>query len=155
MKRIKLAFMSVLAITALTACSTISSKLKDTADSLSSASSEASSEKVESDFVAADTSDATIESMVTYSNYLDMYQKILDEYYTDYGNAIAGTALDDGGATIEKLKQENQAVFDRQKAQYDSIKDTKIVGKDTLVKFLKDYRDNLKQTVDTVAASLQ
>lgn len=157
MKRIKLAFMSVLAITALTACSTTSSKLKDASASLSSssASSEVSSEKVESNFVAADTSDATIESMVTYSNYLDMYQKILDEYYTNYGNTIAGTALDDGGATIEKMKQENQAAFEQQKAQYESIKDTKIIGKDTLVKFLKDYRDNLKQTVDTIAASLQ
>lgn len=53
------------------------------------------------------------------------------------------------------MKQENQAAFEQQKAQYESIKDTKIIGKDTLVKFLKDYRDNLKQTVDTIAASLQ
>lgn len=106
------------------------------------------------EFVAKDTSDATIESIETYGDYLTMYKKIIDEYYANYENAIKGTVLYDE-ATFQQLKDETDKSFAQQEEEYGDMKDQSIVGKDSLVDYLKNYRDSLKKTVDTMKQSLQ
>lgn len=151
-KKIYLMTLAVLSIFALAACSSTSSS-SSSASSKETATS--SSKTVKSNFIAADTSDATIESISTYNDYLTMCQKIIDDYFTNYENAISGTVLDDGGTTLESIKQQSQASFETQKSQYGSLGNTKIVGKNTLVQYLKDYRDSLQKSVDSIVASIQ
>ena len=43
-----------------------------------------------------------------------MYSKIVDEYLTNYQNAVAGTVLDDAN-TIEQMKQETLKSLEEQK----------------------------------------
>lgn len=151
MKKILLLSGLLLSTIALTACSA-SKDLVDTAKSISSSvtnssSTEASSES--SDFNPQDTSDATIESISTYNDYLTMYSKITDEYLENYQNAIAGTALDDG-TTIETMRQQSATSVEEQKKAYGAMGNSKIIGKDTLVQYLKDYRNGLKEVTDNL-----
>ncbi len=106
------------------------------------------------EFVAKDTSDETIESIETYGDYLTMLSKIIDEYYTNYENAIKGTVLYDE-ATFKQLKDETNKSFKQQEEEYGDMKDQSIVGKDSLVDYLKSYRDSLNETVNAIKESLQ
>ena len=124
-------------------------------DSSSSSSSSSSSGSVSSsNFNPQDTSDATIESISTYNDYLTMYSKIVDEYLTNYQNAVAGTVLDDAN-TIEQMKQESLKSLEEQKKEYGPMGNTKIVGKDSLVEFLKNYRNGLKEYTDNISTQIQ
>ena len=111
--------------------------------SSSSTTSSSSGSVSSSNFNPQDTSDTTIESISTYNDYLTMYSKIVDEYLTNYQNAVAGTVLDDAN-TIEQMKQE-----------YGPMGNTKIVGKDSLVEFLKNYRNGLKEYTDNISTQIQ
>ena len=110
-KRCLFTFAVILLSIALTGCSA-SKNLINTAKNISenvtnnsNDSASSSSSVSSSNFNPQDTSDATIESISTYNDYLTMYSKIVDEYLTNYQNAVAGTVLDDAN-TIEQMKQE-------------------------------------------------
>ena len=83
-----------------------------------------------------------------------MYSKIVDEYLTNYQNAVAGTVLDDAN-TIEQMKQETLKSLEEQKKEYGAMGNTKIVGKDSLVEFLKNYRNVLKEYTDNISTQIQ
>lgn len=122
--------------------------------SSSSTISSSSGSVSSSNFNPQDTSDATIESISTYNDYLTMYSKIVDEYLTNYQNAVAGTVLDDAN-TIEQMKQESLKSLEEQKKEYGPMGNTKIVGKDSLVEFLKNYRNGLKEYTDNISTQIQ
>ena len=162
-KRRLFTFAVILLSIALTGCSA-SKNLINTAKNISenvtnnsndSASSSSSTSSVSSsNFNPQDTSDATIESISTYNDYLTMYSKIVDEYLTNYQNAVAGTVLDDAN-TIEQMKQESLKSLEEQKKEYGPMGNTKIVGKDSLVEFLKNYRNGLKEYTDNISTQIQ
>ena len=122
--------------------------------SSSSTTSSSSGSVSSSNFNPQDTSDTTIESISTYNDYLTMYSKIVDEYLTNYQNAVAGTVLDDAN-TIELMKQESLKSLEEQKKEYGPMGNTKIVGKDSLVEFLKNYRNGLKEYTDNISTQIQ
>ena len=156
-------FAVILLSIALTGCS-VSKNLLNTAknvsvrvtskSSSSSTTSSSSGSVSSSNFNPQDTSDATIESISTYNDYLTMYSKIVDEYLTNYQNAVAGTVLDDAN-TIEQMKQESLKSLEEQKKEYGPMGNTKIVGKDSLVEFLKNYRNGLKEYTDNISTQIQ
>ena len=127
-----------------------SSSTTSSSSTISSSSSSVSS----SNFNPQDTSDATIRSISTYNDYLTMYSKIVDEYLTNYQNAVAGTVLD-GANTIEQMKQETLKSLEEQKKEYGAMGNTKIIGKDSLVEFLKNYRNGLKEYTDNISTQIQ
>ena len=122
--------------------------------SSSSTTSSSSGSVSSSNFNPQDTSDTTIESISTYNDYITMYSKIVDEYLTNYQNAVAGTVLDDAN-TIEQMKQESLKSLEEQKKEYGPMGNTKIVGKDSLVEFLKNYRNGLKEYTDNISTQIQ
>ena len=130
--------------------SSSSSSTTSSSSTISSSSSSVSS----SNFNPQDTSDATIESISTYNDYITMYSKIVDEYLTNYQNAVAGTVLDDAN-TIEQMKQETLKSLEEQKKEYGAMGNTKIIGKDSLVEFLKNYRNGLKEYTDNISTQIQ
>ena len=153
-------FSVILLSIALTGCS-VSKNLINTAKNISegvtsktSSSSTTSSSVSSSNFNPQDTSDATIRSISTYNDYLTMYSKIIDEYLTNYQNAVAGTVLDDAN-TIEQMKQETLKSLEEQKKEYGAMGNTKIIGKDSLVEFLKNYRNGLKEYTDNISTQIQ
>lgn len=156
-------FSVILLSIALTGCSA-SKNLINTAKNISggvtskssssSTTSSSSSSVSSSNFNPQDTSDATIGSISTYNDYLTMYSKIVDEYLTNYQNAVAGTVLDDAN-TIEQMKQETLKSLEEQKKEYGAMGNTKIIGKDSLVEFLKNYRNGLKEYIDNISTQIQ
>lgn len=156
-------FSVILLSIALTGCSA-SKSLINTAKNISggvtskssssSTTSSSSSSVSSSNFNPQDTSDATIRSISTYNDYLTMYSKIVDEYLTNYQNAVAGTVLDDAN-TIEQMKQETLKSLEEQKKEYGAMGNTKIIGKDSLVEFLKNYRNGLKEYTDNISTQIQ
>lgn len=156
-------FSVILLSIALTGCSA-SKNLINTAKNISggvtskssssSTTSSSSSSVSSSNFNPQDTSDATIGSISTYNDYLTMYSKIVDEYLTNYQNAVAGTVLDDTN-TIEQMKQETLKSLEEQKKEYGAMGNKKIIGKDSLVEFLKNYRNGLKEYIDNISTQIQ
>ncbi|WP_303951829.1 hypothetical protein [Streptococcus vestibularis] len=156
-------FSVILLSIALTGCSA-SKNLINTAKNISggvtskssssSTTSSSSSSVSSSNFNPQDTSDATIGSISTYNDYLTMYSKIVDEYLTNYQNAVAGTVLDDAN-TIEQMKQETLKSLEEQKKEYGAMGNTKIIGKDSLVEFLKNYRNGLKEYINNISTQIQ
>ena len=104
-------------------------------------------------FSPQDVSDATIESIVTYGDYLVMYRKIVDDYFANYENVIKGTVLYDA-QSFQEMKDGMDEAYAEQEAQYGSMKNKKVVGKSTLVDFLKSYRDSLANYVDSLKEAL-
>lgn len=139
-----------------TTSSSSSSSITSSSSSSSSSSttSSSSSSVSSSNFNPQDTSDATIRSISTYNDYITMYSKIVDEYLTNYQNAVAGTVLDDAN-TIEQMKQETLKSLEEQKKEYGAMGNTKIIGKDSLVEFLKNYRNGLKEYTDNISTQIQ
>lgn len=127
---------------------------KSSSSSTTSSSSSSSSSVSSSNFNPQDTSDATIRSISTYNDYITMYSKIVDEYLTNLQNAVAGTVLDDAN-TIEQMKQETLKSLEEQKKEYGAMRNTKIIGKDSLVEFLKNYRNGLKEYTDNISTQIQ
>ena len=78
---------------------------------------------------------------------------IIEDYYSNYEAAIKDTLLYDE-QTFATLKETQNASFEQQKELYKDMMGKKIVGKDTLVEYLIDYRDSLKDAVDQIADSL-
>lgn len=103
------------------------------------------------DFAPQDSTDATIESIKTYNDYMVMYEFILNEYYVNAEAAFAQYGLTDDGsfaAQRESLSQQLEA----ERKQYSLLGKAPLVGiKSELVKYLKDLRDGLKEYTDALA----
>ncbi|MDU3325558.1 MAG: hypothetical protein E7G40_08650 [Streptococcus sp.] len=153
-----------LSVSTLVACSSLSEKTSSSSSENQTEASSSSSEKKgifskakekfsSNDFNPQDVSDTTIESIKTYEDYLTMFQKIVDNYYTEADQAFKGTALEDS-ASIQELKDSTKKEIEEQKKQYGPLKKAPIQGKEEIIQFLKDYRDNLHQQVEQWKASL-
>ncbi|MDR0951301.1 MAG: hypothetical protein LBM18_00030 [Oscillospiraceae bacterium] len=105
------------------------------------------------DFSPQDVSDETIKSIETYNDYLAMFQKIVDDYLTNYEDAIKGTILYDE-ATFANMKIQYADAVEQQKEIYGILGNAPIIGKDELVEYLIDFRDNLKESTDTLKQSM-
>ena len=115
---------------------------------------EQKSDETKDVFNPQDVSDQTIQSIQTYDDYLKMYYKIIENYFSDYEAVVKGTVLYDE-TTFQKMKESIEQAYDSQVNQYDAIRNKKIIGKDKLVKYLIEYRDSLQETIDTLKKSLQ
>ena len=105
-------------------------------------------------FEPQDVSDESIESIETYGDYLIMYEMIIDDYYSNLEDTLKGTILYDE-ATFKQMRDELDEEFAKQEEEYGEMKDMKIVGKESLVQFLKDYRDSLQEVVNTYDETLE
>lgn len=99
-------------------------------------------------------SDSEIESIKTYNDYLDVYGRIVNNYLDNYKAKMDEYGLADE-ATYAEMKKGVEEGVQQQKEAYGSMGNKKVVGKSDLVKFLKEYRDELQAFVDTVAQSLE
>ncbi len=153
-----------LSVSTLVACSSLSEKTSSSSSDNQTEASSNSSEKKglfakakdkfsSSDFNPQDVSDETIESIQTYEDYLTMYEKIVDNYYTEADEAFKGTALEDS-ASIQELKDSTKKEMEEQKKQYGLLKKAPIQGKEEIIKFLKEYRDTLHEQVEQWKANL-
>lgn len=153
-----------LSVSTLVACSSLSEKTSSSSSDNQTEASSNSSEKKglfakakdkfsSSDFNPQDVSDETIESIQTYEDYLTMYEKIVNNYYTEADEAFKGTALEDS-ASIQELKDSTKKEMEEQKKQYGPLKKAPIQGKEEIIKFLKEYRDSLHEQVEQWKASL-
>lgn len=153
-----------LSVSTLVACSSLSEKTSGSSSENQTETSSSSSEKKgllakakeklsSSDFNPQDVSDATIESIKTYEDYLIMNEKIIDNYYTEADEAFKGTVLEDSAA-IQELKDSTKKEMEDLKKQYSPLKKAPIQGKEEVIKALKDYRDNLHEQVEQWKASL-
>lgn len=153
-----------LSVSTLVACSSLSEKTSSSSSDKQTEASSNSSEKKglfakakdkfsSSDFNPQDVSDETIESIQTYEDYLTMYEKIVDNYYTEADEAFKGTVLEDSAA-IQELKDSTKKEMEEQKKQYGPLKKAPIQGKEEIIKFLKEYRDSLHEQVEQWKASL-
>lgn len=105
-------------------------------------------------FDPQDVSDETIESIETYGDYLIMYEMIVEDYLAKYEEVVKDTVLYDE-TTFQEMKDELDEEIERQEEEYGAMKDQKIVGKDSIVEFLKDYRDTLQEMVDSYEETLK
>ena len=153
-----------LSVSTLVACSSLSEKTGSSSSENQTEASSSSSEKKgllaktkeklsSGDFNPQDVSDATIESIKTYEDYLIMNEKIIDNYYTEADEAFKGTVLEDSAA-IQELKDSTKKEIKNKKKQYGPLKKAPIQGKEEVIKTLKDYRDNLHEQVEQWKASL-
>lgn len=153
-----------LSVSTLVACSSLSEKTSSSSSDNQTEASSNSSEKKglfakakdklgSSDFNPQDVSDETIESIQTYEDYLTMYEKIVNNYYTEADEAFKGTALEDS-ASIQELKDSTKKEMEEQKKQYGPLKKAPIQGKEEIIQFLKEYRDSLHDQVEQWKASL-
>lgn len=153
-----------LSVSTLVACSSLSEKTSSSSSDNQTEASSNSSEKKglfakakdkfsSSDFNPQDVSDETIESIQTYEDYLTMYEKIVDNYYTEADEAFKGTVLEDSAA-IQELKDSTKKEMEEQKKQYGPLKKAPIQGKEEIIQFLKEYRDSLHDQVEQWKASL-
>ena len=153
-----------LSVSSLVACSSLSEKTSSSSSESQTEASSSSSEKKgllakakeklsSSDFNPQDVSDATIESIKTYEDYLIMNEKIIENYYTEADEAFKGTVLEDSAA-IQELKDSTKKEMEDLKKQYGPLKKAPIQGKEEVIKVLKDYRDNLHEQVEQWKASL-
>ena len=153
-----------LSVSTLVACSSLSEKTSSSSSEDQTEASSSSSEKKgllakakeklsSGDFNPQDVSDATIESIKTYEDYLIMNEKIIDNYYTEADEAFKGTVLEDSAA-IQELKDSTKKEMEDLKKQYGPLKKAPIQGKEEVIKTLKDYRDNLHEQVEQWKDSL-
>ena len=118
------------------------------------ASSSSSTEAVNSDFNPTDTSDSTIESIVTYNDYLKMYEAIVNEYISNYEAVVSQYGLGDA-ESYQSMRDSVTSSVETQKETYGSLGNARITGKESIVEYLKDYRDSLKSYTDQMAIALQ
>lgn len=146
-----------------TSSSSVKQSESTSVSSSESGSSEASSSQESSSEVTAegdtafdvqDVSDAKIESIKTYGDYLNMHEAIINYYYAQYESALQGTAMYDD-ATFQATKEKYDAEFDKQEKLYGALKNNKLVGRSTLVDSLKSLRDSLNESVENLKQSIQ
>lgn len=144
-----------------TSSSVVESSQSSSASSTEASSTEASTTGTSSssetapaaDFVPTDSTDATIESIKTYNDYLEMYEFIVNEYVTNFENMVNQYGLGDD-ATYQAMRDSVTQSVDEQKAQYGLLGNAPIVGKDDIIQFLKEYRDSLQQQINDMSTAL-
>ncbi|MBQ3379624.1 MAG: hypothetical protein IJG50_07165 [Clostridia bacterium] len=99
-------------------------------------------------FEPQDVSDAAIESIKTYGDYLVMYRAIIDDYLAKYEKVVKGTILDDEN-DFKEFKDDLDEAYEDAEKEYGSMKNKKIVGKEVLVEYLKNVRDSLQIIIDS------
>ena len=162
-KKLALIAITALSVSFLSACSskedtTSTSSTTESTNLVSSTetvvSSSSSTEAVNSDFNPTDTSDSTIESIVTYNDYLKMYEAIVNEYISNYEAVVSQYGLGDA-ESYQSMRDSVTSSVETQKEAYGSLGNARITGKDSIVEYLKNYRDNLKSSTDQMAIALQ
>ncbi|HEM6072182.1 TPA: hypothetical protein ACHV9L_000505 [Streptococcus suis] len=106
-----------------------------------------------SEFNPTDSLDATIESIKTYSDYMKMYEFIVNEYVTNYENMVSRYGLGDANMYQSMRDTVSQSV-EQQRKQYGPLGNAAIVGRDNIIAFLKEYRDNLQHQIEQMSAAL-
>ena len=145
----------LLFISLLVACGSQSSKTASTSnDEKTVATSNTSKETITFDTPVV--TDDAIESMRTYADYIDLYKKIFDDYFTKAEESFKGTAMENN-ESFTKLKESTQKLFDAQKKIYDLLGSTELKedDKSKLSQQLKDFRDNLQKQLKTLSSQLQ
>ena len=120
------------------------------ADDTSSSSAPVESETAPEGFAPKDVSDESISSIRTYGDYLIMYKMIVDNYFSEYEEALKGTLLY-SEESFQEIQEEYNAAYEEQKELYADMIDQEIIGKDSLVEFLISYRDSLKEVTDALS----
>ena len=79
-----------------------------------------------------------------------MYKMIVDNYFSEYEEALKGTPLY-SEESFQEIQEEYNAAYEEQKELYADMIDQEIIGKDSLVEFLISYRDSLKEVTDALS----
>lgn len=101
------------------------------------------------DFRPKDVSDETINSIVSYNDYIIMYAVIIEDYYNNYLELFEDTGLF-SQEDIEKTKEELKSGIETVKDQYSVMGHMPIQGKEMIVEFLINYRDGLNEMIETM-----
>lgn len=104
-------------------------------------------------FSPQDVSNSTISQIVTYNDYLKMYEKIINNYFSDAEEAYKGTILANS-ETFQTMKKQINDSFAQQKDIYDEMGKKRLIGQTELVEYLEDYRDKLKEYTNQLQADL-
>ena len=103
----------LLSVSLLVACGVQNSKTTSTSnDEKTVATSNTSKETITLDTPVV--TDDAIESIRTYADYIDLYKKIFDDYFTKAEESFKGTAMENN-ESFTKLKESTQKLFDAQK----------------------------------------
>lgn len=145
----------LLSVSLLVACGARNSKTTSTSNDEKTVATSNSSKEANTFDTPVVTDDA-IESMRTYADYIDLYKKIFDDYFTKAEESFKGTAMENN-ESFTKLKESTQKLFDAQKKIYDLLGSTEIKedDKSKLSQQLKDFRDNLQKQLKTLTSQLQ
>ena len=145
----------LLSVSLLAACGAQNAKTTSTSsDEKTVATSNTSKETITLDKPVV--TDDAIESIRTYADYIDLYKKIFDDYFTKAEESFKGTAMENN-ESFTKLKESTQKLLDAQKKIYDLLGSTEIKedDKSKLSQQLKDFRDNLQKQLKTLTSQLQ
>lgn len=145
----------LLSVSLIAACGAQNSKTASTSNDEKTVATSNSSKEANTFDTPVVTDDA-IESMRTYADYIDLYKKIFDDYFTKAEESFKGTAMENN-ESFTKLKESTQKLFDAQKKIYDLLGSTEIKedDKSKLSQQLKDFRDNLQKQLKTLTSQLQ
>ena len=145
----------LLSVSLLVACGVQNSKTTSTSNDEKTVATSNSSKEANTFDTPVVTDDA-IESMRTYADYIDLYKKIFDDYFTKAEESFKGTAMENN-ESFTKLKESTQKLFDAQKKIYDLLGSTELKedDKSKLSQQLKDFRDNLQKQLKTLTSQLQ
>lgn len=119
---------------------------------------EAVTEEVEEEtptqvFQALDVSDATIRSIQTYGDYLVMYHAIIDDYLANYEEILRGTIFW-SEVSFNETRKEILRGLEEQKAAYDTMVNMNIVGRETIIEFLINYRNSMNEMLENLRTTL-
>lgn len=145
----------LLSVSLIAACGAQNSKTASTSNDEKTVATSNSSKEANTFDTPVVTDDA-IESMRTYADYIDLYKKIFDDYFTKAEESFKGTAMENN-ESFTKLTESTQKLFDAQKKLYDLLGSTEIKedDKSKLSQQLKDFRDNLQKQLKTLTSQLQ
>lgn len=145
----------LLSVSLIAACGAQNSKTASTSNDEKTVATSNSSKEANTFDTPVVTDDA-IESIRTYADYIDLYKKIFDDYFTKAEESFKGTAMENN-ESFTKLKESTQKLFDAQKKIYDLLGSTEIKedDKSKLSQQLKDFRDNLQKQLKTLTSQLQ
>ncbi|MCR5269252.1 MAG: hypothetical protein K6E16_12150 [Lachnospiraceae bacterium] len=128
-------------------------KKPDESDEDASADNEGEEETSEdAGFDAVDTSNATIEAMQTYGDYLTLCEMVINEYLADYEAALLNAGLYDD-ADYQNIRNEMENLLNEEQNAYGSKRDEKISGREALIDYLEDLRDMFDRDVKNVENS--
>ena len=94
-------------------------------------------------------SDSEIESIQTYNDYITVYGKIVSAYIENYKTKMNEYAVVDE-TVFQSMKAGVEQGLNDQKKSFGKMGTKKIIGKENMVKYLKNYRDQLQSYVDNI-----